>query len=267
MGLLVPYIAWETLYGPTKHRELFTGLRGFGAYFVRIFTDPHFEGRMWYLYVLWLALMVLGLVRLKGDRTWAVVASIPVVFLLGSYGHFAWLRWIYIFVAGGLLFRRFEPAILPRLRTFGIAGALAFVPLWLIVEPETIAAARLARLGAARPALMFGRFALVVLPIVLGACAVIAILAASYRIPGRVEAPLAVLGTFSLGIYVTHFPFVEMWKGMPWWFLPISVSIALAVAVGWTLVLGKFRLTATLLLGEPWVRRPRELGDIHTETL
>ena len=28
-------------------------------------SNPHFEGRMWYLYVLWLALMVLGLARLE----------------------------------------------------------------------------------------------------------------------------------------------------------------------------------------------------------
>ncbi len=108
---------------------------------------------------------------------------------------------------------------------------------------------------------------LVVLPILIGACAVVAILAVSYHLSGWLEAPLAYLGTLSLGIYVTHFPFVEMWKGMPWWFLPVNVAMATLVAVGWTLVLGNFRITATLLLGEPWVRRPRVLGDVKTETL
>lgn len=267
LGLLVPYVAWETIYGPTKHPEMLSSVREFLVYMASIFTNPHFEGRMWYLYVLWLALMLLGVVRLRGDRTWAIIVSIPLVFLLGSYGQFNWLRWIYIYVAGGVLFRRYEPGILPRLRTLGLVGAVAFVPLWLIAEPEAIAAARLARLVTGRPALMAGRVMLVALPIVVGACAVIAILAASYRIPGRIEAPLAYLGTLSLGIYVTHFPFVEMWKGMPWWFLPINVAIATLVAVGWTLVLGNFRLTATLLLGEAWAKQPRVLGDVHTETL
>jgi len=267
LGLLVPYVGWEILYGPTKHPEMLGSVRAFLAYCVHIFTDPHFEGRMWYLYVLWIALMLLGLVRWRGDRTWILVASVPVVFLFGSIGQFNWLRWIYIYVAGGVLFRRFEPSITPRLKAYGIAGALAFVPLWLLAEPEPIAAARLQAFATSQIALRAGRTGLVSLPILVGACAVIAIYAISYRIPGWLEAPLAFLGTLSLGIYITHFPFVEMWKGMAWWFLPINVAIATAVAVGLTLLLGRFRLTATLLLGEPWTRRPRKLGDVQTETL
>jgi fucose 4-O-acetylase-like acetyltransferase len=267
LGLLVPYVAWEILYGPSKHPEMLASLQAFLAYCVHIFTDPHFEGRMWYLYVLWLSLMMLGLVRLRGDRTWAIVVSIPIVFQLGSYGEFNALQWIYACIAGGVIWRRYEPSIKPRLSALGIIGAVAFVPLWLASEPDWIAAARLERYVTTQPALLIGEKALTLLPVLASLCGVVAAVAASYRIPGLMETPLAFLGTLSLGIYITHFPFVEMWKGMPWWFLPINVILATAIAVGWTLALGGFRLTATVLLGEPWVRRPRELGDVQTETL
>ncbi len=267
LGLLVPYVAWETLYGPTKHPEMFDSVRALLGFYVRIFLNPHFEGRMWYLYVLWLALMVLGLARLGGDRTWVIAASILLVFVLGSFGQFNWLRWIYIYVCGGLLFRRYEPSLLPGLERAGVAGAIAFIPLWLMAEPETVASARLASMAPTGWAFILGRALLVMVPIVIGACAVVAIVAASYHLPDSAKSPLAFLGTLSLGIYVTHFPFVEMWKGMPAWFLPVNVALATLIAVGWTLVLGSFRPTATLLLGEPWVRRPREVGDVQTETL
>ncbi|NTU70220.1 MAG: acyltransferase [Coriobacteriia bacterium] len=267
LGLLVPYIVWEAIYGPSKQAELFTSASGVATYFIRIFTNPHLEGRMWYLYVLWIALMILGVARLRGDRTWVIVASIPLVFALGSLGQFNWLRWIYIYVAGGVLYRRYESSILPRLRVWGWVGALAFAPLWLLVEPPEIAAARIAAWIPTGPWNTTAQVLLVVIPVLVGACGVIAIIAASYRLPARVERALAYLGVLSLGIYVTHFPFVEMWKGMPGWFLPINVAIATGLAVGCTLLLGRFRPTAAVLLGEPWVSRPRQLGDVATETL
>lgn len=267
LGLLVPYVLWETMYGPSKHPEMLESVRQFLAYYVHVLWNPHYEGRMWYLLVLWIALMVLGVTRLWGDRTWLIVASVPVVWIVASMGPYWWLRWLYVCVSGGVLFRRFESSIRPFVPGLGVAGAALFVPLWLAVEPEAIAAARLARLGATGPVQALGAAALTYVPTVVGACAVFAFFAASYRIPSWLEAPLAYLGTLSLGIYITHFPFVEMWNGMPGWFLPINVAIATVVAVGWTLVLGKFRVTATLLLGEPWVHRPRELGDVKTETL
>jgi surface polysaccharide O-acyltransferase-like enzyme len=109
--------------------------------------------------------------------------------------------------------------------------------------------------------------ALSFVPLLTGACAVVAILAASYYLPSWLEAGLAYLGVLSLGIYITHFSFVEMWFHKPLWFLPVNVGLATVVAVGWTLVLGRFRVSATLLLGEPWVARARPLGDVRTETL
>lgn len=267
LGLLVPYLMWESLYGPSKHPEMLSGLREFWGYYVGALSNPHYEGRMWYLLVLWLALMVVGMVRLLGDRAWLIALSVPFVWWIATMTPYWWLRWLYVFVCAGLLFRRYEVHVLPHLPRLGIAGALAFGPLWVAVLPEPVAAERFARLAESPQAQAFARAALVYVPLAVGACAVAALFAVSYHLPCWLESGLAYLGTLSLGIYVVHFPFVEMWHDMPWWFLPVNVLIATVVAVGWTLVLGRIRLTATLLLGEPWVRKARELGDVQTETL
>ena len=269
LGLLVPYVAWETVYGPgaDKHPEMLSSVVGFVGYYGHIFFDPHYEGRMWYLYVLWIALMVAGLVRLAGDRSWLLVASVPVVYAIASFGQFHWLRWIYAFVVIGVLWRRYEKRTVPRLRTYGVLGAVAFVPLWLLCEPEEIAYSRLVRLvgpGVGQPvlALVFP-----LLPMLTGLAAVAALDAMSRHLPKRLEGALAALGVLSLGIYVTHFHFVEMWRAMPWWFLPINVTLATAIGVVATLLLARWRVTALVFLGEPWPRTPRRLGDVQTETL
>lgn len=282
VGLLVPYVVWETIYGPTKHPEMVDGFGDLVTYYVRIFQNPHYEGRMWYLLLLWLALMIIGLVRLVGDRPWLIALSMPVVYWWATQTPYWWLRWLYIFVAGGVLYRRYEDRILPHLRTLGIAGALAFVPLWLLALPEPVARGRLAAATSDPALLKAGGLAIEYLPILIGACAVIAIVAASYHVPERFENPLAFLGRLSLGIYIIHFPFVEMWNDygltigswtlhlwskLPWWFLPISVAIATTISALATITIGRFRPTATLLLGEPWVKKPRPLGDVQTETL
>jgi surface polysaccharide O-acyltransferase-like enzyme len=267
LGLLVPYVVWETLYGPSKHPEMLKSVSNVAGYYVHIFNNPHYEGRMWYLYVLWIALMFLGVARLRGDRTWTLLLSLPLVWVFGTYVQFFWLRWVYLFVVFGLLARRYEDWVLPRLKWLGIAGGIAFVPLWLVSEPEQLAATRFAALVPPGPLQSAGLTVLPYVPILAGICAVVAIIAASYHIPDALEEPLADLGILSLGIYITHFPFVEMWYDKPLWFLPINVVLATAVAVGWTLVLGKFRVTAMFLLGEPWSKRARPLGDVDTETL
>jgi fucose 4-O-acetylase-like acetyltransferase len=269
VGLLVPYLVWETIYGPgrDKHPEMLRSVGAFVGYYAQILANPHYEGRMWYLYVLWIALILLGVARLGRDKTWVLLASVPVVYAVASMGQFHWLRWVYAFVVIGVLWRRFEDRLVPRLRTYGILGAVAFVPLWLLSEPEQSAYARLA--AWIRPG--FGPQVLVqafpVLQMVTGLAAVAALYALSYHLPRKLEGGMAFLGVLSLGIYVTHFHFVEMWRAMPWWFLPINVALALAIAIALTVLLGRSRVTALLFLGESWPRRARKLGDVQTETL
>jgi fucose 4-O-acetylase-like acetyltransferase len=269
LGLLVPYLAWETIYGPgkDKHPEMLRSVAGFFGYYAHLFVDPHYEGRMWYLYLLWIALMILGVARLKGDRTWVLLVSVPLVFALGSFGQFHWLRWVYAFVVFGVLWRRYEDRIMPRIGMLGVAGAVLFAPLWWLCEPEQVAYARLSAWAGPGTGQRVVSLVFPLLPMLVGVCAVVALVALSYHLPRVLEHGLAYLGVLSLGIYVTHFHFVEMWRAMPAWFLPINVALATAIAVGLTLLLGKWRVTATLFLGEPWVAKPRALGDVETETL
>ena len=273
LGLLVPYVVWETLYGPTQApRDARERRRRSSAYYVHIFVEPALRGAH--------VVPVRPVARAHGPRSGAAAGgphvgassrASPVVFVARL------VRAVQL-VAVDLRLRVRRVCCsagssrrsCPRLRVLGVAGGdRVRAVVAAVAEPETVAAARLAqaRCDAAAVLAALGHAARWCCRSCVGACAVVAILAASYRIPGWLEAPLAYLGTLSLGIYVTHFPFVEMWKGMPWWFLPVNVALATLIAVGWTLVLGNFRVTATLLLGEPWVKRPRVLGDVKTETL
>jgi fucose 4-O-acetylase-like acetyltransferase len=268
LGLLVPYFVWETIYGPghDKHPEMLSSLSAFVGYYGHLLIDPHYEGRIWYLYVLWIALMVLGLVRLVGDRTLLLVVSVPVVYVLGSFGQFNWLRWVYAFVVAGVLWRRYEAQILPRIGALGAACAVAFVPAWLLFEPEL---GTHAGLTAAVGSVVGSAVVVSVLSIaamVTGALAVVALVALSYRLPPHVEAVLAGLGVCSLGIYVSHFYLVEMWRGMPVWFLPVNAVIALAGAWAFTLLLRIWPPAAALLLGEVGAkRRSKPRVDLQTE--
>ncbi len=122
LGLLVPYLVWETLYGPTKHPEMLRSIQEFAAYYVHIFVDPHFEGRMWYLYVLWLALMLLGLARF---RVIVRGRSSP-----ASRGSGGWVRtgsstrlqWIYACIAAGVLYRTVRAVHTPSVARVGPCG-------------------------------------------------------------------------------------------------------------------------------------------------
>ena len=268
VGLLVPYVTWEFFYVHWMYPQMFGRPVRIIEYYVRVFSNPYYEGRMWYLYVLWIALMFLGLARLGGDHTPVILLTVPVVYWISTRGsgHFDHLSWMYEYVVFGLLYRRYEHLIKPRLTAIGIACGIAFWPLWLFAQPSTFPAPRLAWNTPTAPLGVLAQRGLSYVPLV-GICAVVAIMAASYLIPARIEQWLVIPGQMSLGIYVTHFTFVEMWHPVPWWFLPINVSIALALSIGWTIVLGKWRLTALLFLGEPWVSRPRSIGDVRTETL
>jgi fucose 4-O-acetylase-like acetyltransferase len=269
VGLLVPYLAWETIYGPwrDKHPEMSRSVSAFVGYYVRILLDPHYEGRMWYLYVLWIALSVLGLMLLASDRSWVLAASVIVVYAIASFGPFHWVRWVYAFVVIGVLWRRNEGWLMPRMRAIGTVGVLGFVPMVLLCQPEPIALARLKGVAGSGWGLAVVDFGFPVLLIVTGLFAVMALVALSYHLRKPAEKALAYLGMLSLGIYVTHFHFVEMWRRMPAWFLPINVAIALGIAVALTIALGAWRVSATVLLGERWVRVRRPLGDVETETL
>jgi fucose 4-O-acetylase-like acetyltransferase len=268
LGLLVPYFVWETIYGPghDKHPEMLSGLSAFVGYYGHLLIDPHYEGRIWYLYVLWIALMVVGLVRLVGDRTALLVLSVPGMYVLGSFGQFHWLRWVYAFVVAGVVWRRYEAEILSKIGALGVACAVAFVPAWLLFEPELGTHSGLTTAVGSVLGSDASAAALPIAAMVTGALAVVALVALSYRLPRRVEAVLAGLGVCSLGIYVSHFYLVEMWRGMPAWFLPINLAIALAGAWAFTLLLRAWPPSAAVFLGEVGAKPgSRPHADLQTE--
>ncbi len=131
------------------------GVGSFGVYLADTFLNPHLEGRMWYLYVLWIALMGLGILRLFGDRSWVLLAGVAVVMVWPWWGNFQRLQWIFAYVVFGFLARRYEARYLPRIRTIGLVAAVAYVPFMMVSRPEKLAVARVQQLleGSRWPAL------------------------------------------------------------------------------------------------------------------
>jgi fucose 4-O-acetylase-like acetyltransferase len=267
MGLMVPYLCWELIYGLAMRHDARRGVGAFGIYLADTLLNPHLEGRMWYLYVLWLALMALGILRLFGDRTWVLAAAIGVSAFWPWWGNFQRLQWIFVYVVIGLLVRRYEPHVLPRIKAIGLVGAALYLPFLLASHPEELAVARAhTYLGGVTwpglaPALVHTGST------VTGLAAVAAVVAASYFAPSGLERALALPGRLSLGIYVTHFAVVETWHDPSPWLIPVIVGLALVLSMAATALLGRWRVTATLLLGERWTPKSLPLGDVHTETI
>lgn len=269
LGLMVPYLCWEIIYGLLFRQEAGHGVGAFGTYLADTFLNPHLEGRMWYLYVLWIALVLLGILRLFGDRSWVLAASVLLVFVWPWWGNFLRLQWIYAYVVLGLFARRFEPLYLPRIRAIGIIGALVYVPLWILARPEKlqIAAVRIQQALQGTRWIGVGVGTVYGASTITGLAAVAALVAVSFFAPAWLEVPLALPGRLSLGIYVTHFAFVEMWHDPSPWLIPVIVALALALSMLSTLIIGRWRVSATLLLGERWTRRSLPIGDVKTETI
>jgi fucose 4-O-acetylase-like acetyltransferase len=267
MGLMLPYLCWEIIYGLLLRQEARHGIGSFWIYVEDTFLNPHLEGRMWYLYVLWVALMGLGVLRLFGDRSWVLLTGVVVVMVWPWWGNFHRLQWIFLYVVLGFLARRHEPYYLPRIRAIGVVAAVVYVPFLLVSRPEKLAVARVEQLldgsrwAAAGAAGVYGAST------VAGIAAVAALVAASFYVPVGIEHALALPGRLSLGIYVTHFAVVEAWHDPSPWLIPVIVALALAVSMSATVLLARWRVTATLLLGERWTRRSLPLGDVHTETI
>jgi fucose 4-O-acetylase-like acetyltransferase len=267
LGLMVPYLCWEIVYALVLVPSLRNQPLKLLPYLGQTLLNPHFEGRMWYLYVLWIALMILGVARLWGDRTGVILASFVLVVAIPWLGNFQRLQWLYEFVVFGLLARRFEAAIMPRLKTLGIVGAVSFVGFWLLSHPQQYAVARAVGVLGKTPLAPATDRLVYTASTLAGLAATAALFWAATVVPDAWLHGLAAPGRLSMGIYVSHFFFVEMFGTPPLWLIPFIVAFATVCAAGVTLVLGDWRVTATLLLGEKWVHKPRKLGDIETETL
>ena len=261
LGLMVPYVVWELLYGAIFRHAAFASVGAFGHYALQVATDPHAEGRMWYLYVLWVCLILLGLARLRGDRTWMVLASLPVALAVSFVPHFGAVAGVYPFAVLGLLVRRAEPALTPWLLRIAIGCGVAFVPLWLALRWHGLTARIRTPLDIAfAPRYAPGVYTLALLT---ATAAVGALFAWSAWWRPVFVAPLAIPGRLSFGIYVTHFLFIDGWHEPAAWLFPVMWVVALAAGMALTLLLQQWRPSATLLLGERW--RPRPSRPRHEE--
>ncbi|MDR3685833.1 MAG: acyltransferase [Coriobacteriia bacterium] len=268
LGLMVPYVCWEVTYGLALVPGAHDSIGAFGRYLLGTLTDPHLEGRMWYLYILWVALMLLGALRVLGrDNPWVLAASIVAVMVWPWWGQFKRLQWIYTYVVLGLLARRYDGELFKHRLAIGLAGAVAFPVLWWATRPEKTALARVSAWLLGSPLLGGGVATLYGLSTLAGVAAIAALVAASYVTPHVALRALAVPGKLSLGIYVVHFYFVEVWHEPSPWLIPVIVAVALACSMAVTLVLARWRVSATLLLGERWTPKSLPLGDVKTETL
>ena len=267
LGLMVPYVCWEIIYGVTLRQEARHGAGPLGTYLADTFLNPHLEGRMWYLYILWVALMGLGVLRLLGDRSWVLVMSVLAAMVWPWWGNFHRLQWIFLYVVFGFLVRRYSHVLKPRVRALGLTAALAYVPFLIASRPEKLAVARVQHLLDGSPLAGVGAAAVYGASTLAGIAAVTAIVAASYALPARIEAAMALPGRLSLGIYVTHFAVVEAFHDPSPWLIPIIVGLALVLSMAATVVIGRWRVSAALLLGERWTRRNLPLGRVRTETI
>jgi len=267
-GLMVPYLCWEIIYGLMLRQEASHGLGSFGVYLADTFANPHLEGRMWYLYVLWIALMGIGVLRLVGgDRTWVLVLGALVVLVFPWWGNFRRLQWIFMYVVLGFLARRYEPSYLPRIKSIAVVGAAVYAVLLLAFHPEKTALVRVQQLLAGSRWVNVATVGVYSASTLAGIAAIAALVGASFFAPAVVERALALPGRLSLGIYVTHFFFVEMWHEPGPWLIPVIVALALGLSMLATVLIGRWRVSATLLLGERWTRKSLPLGDVHTETI
>jgi fucose 4-O-acetylase-like acetyltransferase len=266
-GLMVPYLCWELIYGLLLRQEARHGAGAFSVYLADTFLNPHLEGRMWYLYVLWVALMGLGVLRLLGDRSWIPAVAAVAVMLWPWWGNFHRLQWIFAYVVFGFLARRYEPVYLPRIKAIGLIAVVLYVPFVMASRPEKMAVARAQQILAGSRWLGMGAPGVYGASTIAGLAAVAALVAASYFAPAGLERALALPGRLSLGIYVTHFAVVESWHDPSPWLIPVIVGLALVLSMVATVLLGRWRVTAALLLGERWTAKNLPLGDIRTETI
>ncbi len=258
LALMVPYFAWLALgivwYQPRSQwvPQLLSGL-----------VNPHAPGRLWFLYVLFILLVLFTLVRLASTRdVWLVVAAGAVACLhfapVGDYFGKENVQWLFGFLVAGYLtakHRERMPHVTPQLLgAFVLAfAALLYVgrlpadgsgwPPWFVAKlvgalPDAPLLATLA-FALWRYATAFAGIAVTV-----GAFMPID--------PARLRAP-AWAGRHTLGIYATH----------GWLLFLAPAGGGLAAAAGWVMILyvalavavllDKTALTRVVLLGR-WPR-------------
>lgn len=253
-SLLIPYVCWEWIYYILHGGRVAQGLLPPDAFAIRMFLDPHAEGRMWYLYILFACLVGFALVRSVSRSRLVLAASAAAVALVPYDGAFRYVQWLYPFIVMGFLWAgyRGDDERIPRWAA--VLGGIAYGGLVLLIKPQGPSLARATSLFTTlaptmRLAPAAAKFAYYGLRVgcALGAIALLWYLAD--RLPERLARGLRTAGNLSMGIYASHFLFIDMVPALTPALLPAAFVFGLGGGIAATRAIQQFPPVATVLLG------------------
>lgn len=260
LALMVPYYVWSLVYWLIDVASGSRTTMGLGQYLVAVTLDPHAQGRMWFLYVLFASQVAFAVVTRISARPWWILSSVLLVVAISVESTFPAATWVYACLAVGFLFgRRSEGRTTPPWQSL-LAFAVGAAALPFAVEQAGLTQALMAklRLPGAGPVT---QAAFLVSGLSLSLAITTALQTVTVR--GRATQALAYLGRQSLGVYVTQFLFLNRLEGIPMWAMPVVWAAVLGLCVITVHLLGSTRFTRAAFLGRfsrPRVATPPVVG-------
>lgn len=242
--LMVPYFAWELVYYAVHPG----GYGNLPSYLFAVAVNPHAEGRMWFLYIFFVAQVAFVLAKRVSSRASFLLCIAGIVLVLPLPGAFGQLKWLLACLVVGHSFAQSEWLREQAWRLRFVSPVLA-IGLFATSWPYPDRTRRMI-------ALLGGRVVLsqAIWVMVFTSCALALVLPAfaallKWMTGRRLQTILKYLGCHSTGIYVTHFLVVDLMNPRTAWAVPLLWLVAMGFGVGADWVLSRTRLTSALLLG------------------
>lgn len=260
-SLLIPYVTWtivdcavDALHSPSGALQRLVQ----GA------VDPR-AGGPWFLYVLFECIVIFALLSLVSRSSWWLILSTLAVALvltvLPPHGSTLlgkdYIQFLLPFMAFGFVYARWRPVWRVPDWALAVAGLAVFAALCaLTLIPSAIDAWRGALTWMGLPGFAVDTTSRM-LRYVLGLAGCVGLFSLAHVLQGWLARLFAVLGAASLGIYLFHLTFLVLLARVP--FMPVVVMAAGAIALsfGVVLLVERWAVTRTLLLG---TRSPRLSG-------
>lgn len=257
-SLLIPYVTWtivdcaiDALHSPSGAlQRLVQGV-----------VDPR-AGGPWFLYVLFECIVIFALLSLVSRSTWWLLLSTLAVALLLTVAppHGStllgkdYIQFLLPFMAFGFVFARWRPALRVRHWVLAVGGLVVFAALCaLTLVPSAITLWRGALAGVGLPGFAIDTTSRM-LRYVLGLAGCVGLFSLAHEMRGWLARTFAVLGAASLGIYLFHLTFLVGLAKVPSMPIVVMAAGAIALSLGVVLVVERWSVTRTLLLG---ARSPR----------